>query len=498
LVDRKIGKEVKRVKMPRKLNEFVKDIKARFLGFPHRVGTGTNALFDHDRESGDIHWMRRPSELIAWMARKSDQTIHFKAGPGFFTKEELFSALLADAFIYQSTSDVPHWPKRLDVYYKHGALPEPTKDRKYFNGFVDLFSVATPADRTLVKALICDLMWYRNGMASPLWLTDSVNGRGSGKSAIFELITELYLSKCSDMNQNDLKFKSDEIVKRIISAGGRERKTLFMDNAVGTISSSTLAGWITASHISGRAPYGVGEESRPNDLTFAISSNSAVLDDDLAVRSFQLSMMKPDNYDPKWLEDVQAYTEKYRWHILAEIYDMLDNAKKLDCKIRTRFSNFERDVLHAVCDDEAECEAALDAIEHNREASNADREIGELLEEVIKGRLNTVAGVDPDADNIFVTIPIFNKWVKWMNESGDFEDNVTPQSVRNLAKNDHTKFLIALPEKVTVSPGIQSRGYFWKVSNTEDIKIVLPGTDGTPFVIESKVEKKTPKTAKDK
>jgi len=485
LVDRKIGDEVRRVKVPRKLNEFVKDIKARFLGFPHRVGTGPRVLFDHDRESKDIHYMYKPSDVIAWMARKGDQTIHIKVGEGFVTREDVFSALIADAFIFQSISNVPGWPRRDDVYYKHGALPEPSKDHKYFNEFVDLFTAATPADRTLIKALFCGVMWYREGIPSPLIVTDSIDGTGSGKSKILEIAAALYLSNPLEMDQQDLKFKSDEITKRIVSAKGREAKVLYMDNAVGTVSSSKLASWITSSYISGRAPYGTGEESRPNDLTIAISSNSATLDDDLAMRAFMINMKRPEYYDPNWLGNVKAYMNKYRWEILAEIYDILDSGSPITGNCSTRFPEYECDVLRSVCLDRAEYDAAIDAIVGRRESSNIDMDIGEILEESIRGRLENIVGVDPDTDNVFIQNRVFGKWLGWANETTDFSSKITQQTVRNLAKNRHTKFLRAAPVKIWNSGRTkETRGFLWQADNENEHrrKIVTAGVGGLPFV----------------
>ena len=483
--EKQIGKETKLIEIPRKLGDFVKDIKARFLGFPNRVGTGNNTLFDHDRESGDIHYMRKPSDIVAWMMRKSDQLVKFKPGVGFVTREELFSALIADAYIYQSISNVPEWPKRADVYHKHGALPEPTKDHKYLHEFVDMFTPATPADRTLIKTFFCGVMWYKLGMPSPLWVTDSVDGRGSGKSKIIEIAAQLYLSTPIEMDQQDLKYKSDEITKRIVSASGREAKFLFMDNADGTVSSSKLASWVTSSHISGRAPYGTGEESRPNDLTIAVSSNSATLDDDLAVRAYMIFMKKPKHYDPNWLANVYAYMIKNRWNILAEIYDILNSGTSITGKCSTRFPEFERDVLRAVCEDRAEYDEAIQTILSRREASNVDKDIADLFEEIIKGRLEDIPGVDPENDNIFIKNQIFNKWVQWANESGDFESKITPQGVRNLAKNDHTKFLRSMPLKIWINGRTQQvRGYLWEsdVENKHKRKLIMSGTGGAPFV----------------
>ena len=73
----------------------------------------------------------------------------------------------------------------------------------------------------------------------------------------------------------------------------------------------------------------------------------------------------------------------------------------------------------------------------------------------------------------------------WANESGDFENKITPQGVRNLAKNDHTEFLRSMPLKIWINGRTQQvRGYLWESDsgNKHKRKVILPGSGGVPFV----------------
>jgi hypothetical protein len=115
---RETSKRRVEAKIPRTIDDLRKDVYARFLGFPRRVGT--SLLFDHDKDNGNIRELRNEHALFAWIGEKSRHVTPWMAsGPdGFVSKKELFSSLVFNSVGYERISSVPDYPIRKDVYYK--------------------------------------------------------------------------------------------------------------------------------------------------------------------------------------------------------------------------------------------------------------------------------------------------------------------------------------------------------------------------------------------
>ena len=116
---------------------------------------------------------------------------------------------------------------------------------------------------------------------------------------------------------------ADRVWRRLLSSTGRRKRVVLIDNVTDFLKAPSLATLVTQGSISGLAPYGHGEETRPNDLTYIITSNSARLDRDLASRSMFIKVNRPENPDPRWADKLFSYIRKYRLNILAEILGIL-------------------------------------------------------------------------------------------------------------------------------------------------------------------------------
>jgi 5S rRNA maturation endonuclease (ribonuclease M5) len=478
LEKRQIGNETKMVKVPRRLTDIIEDVHKRFIGFPRRVGDAS-AMFDHDRETGEIMSIHSASALFAWMQRKSGRKIEWERGSAFVEKSELFHGLHAEAQRYDAISHVPDWPKRSGVYYAHDPLPEPSPDHKYFNEFIDFFSPADAANRTLLKAFVCAPLWYVRGIPRPAFTIDSTEGAGCGKTTLVEMVADVYKSPPIKVNVKELKTKVEDITKRLVSTSGRLLRMLLVDNATGRLDSAELADMITAQSISGKAPYGRGEETRPNNITFCVTSNSAQLSNDLADRSIVINVKRPRR-DPNWKGNLLAYVEKYRMHIIADMIDKLEKGPTLKKVPHTRFPEFEQTILRAVCYDDYEYEAAVATMNESKGNSNAEEDCAQIVEEGVRENLMKVAELRLN-QNIFITSSIFNRWLKWISDS-DLTSRVTMQDVRTFSKNGHTERLAHRPERLRLGNGSQPRGVLWAgdPTNPEVTCVIVKGSDGKP------------------
>ncbi len=480
-----VGAEVKHVKHPRKLNDIIADVHKRFIGFPRKVGD-SKSMFDHDRDSGEIHSIDKVSSLFAWMQLKSRLSVKWEKGAGYVEKGELFEGLHFKAIRYESISNVPDWPKREDVYYVHDKMPEPSEGYHYFNTFIDFFTVANAANKTLLKAFACAPLWYIADIPRPAWVMDSTDGAGCGKTTAVYIIARLYNDEPIKTTMKELKTKVEDITKRLVSTAGRLKRFFLADNLVGEVNCPELADFITSPSISGRSPYGRGEESRPNNLTYAITSNSAQLNNDLIDRSIFIHFAMPKR-DPKWRMKVHAYMKEYRMHIIADMIGMLFRGIELKNAPQTRTPEFEETVIRGVCESEEEFQAAMDELKQSKGSSNAEEDRAQILEEGIREQLMQIEHLMLN-QNIFITSAIFNRWVKWSCEN-DMMSRISVQDIKTYAKNGLLTRISDKPERMQHA-GSYPRGMLWVGAPESELitKIITRGTGGRPAAMDVKVE----------
>lgn len=456
------GQTTKMKKRPRTLRQMLADLDARLLGFPRRVGS---SLFDHDRGTGSVEILSRPSDLFSWIGRKTDQVVDWARGDDMVTKEEFFASLHSSARRYEAVSKVPDWPRREDTYYVHGQLPDPSDGFKVFEGLIDYFSLAGAEDRIALKSLFCAPMFVRSRVPRPLWVIDSDDGAGTGKTTIAQSVAFLYASDPLQVQRSELKRSIEEITKRLISSSGRQCRVFLLDNITGDFRSEILADLITRSSITGRTPYGRGEESRPNNLTYVLTANSATLDNDLASRSFYLFVTR-SKISTNWKSSLDDYIEANRLQIFSDMIAILSKGAAFDFEPQTRFPEFEQHIIAPHCPHKRAYEDLTAAMKEWRSASNMEEDLAESVRDIIQDRLRE-ADIDPD-QNILIQSQLAKEWLGGLFER---HKNVVGE-VRNLAKNG------LLPE---VNPDKEircqrKRGIAWAPNGGRGMILTIGGT----------------------
>ena len=402
------GKE-KRVELPRTINEMVEDAHVRFLGFPRRLGKST--LFDHDRDTGKIEFLQSNASAIAWFSEKSKHPVMWKVGSGFATKEEFFSALIRNSIAYEKVSEVPNYPPRPDVYYTYRNALKATPNHAAFEKFMSFFNPGDPASAVLMRTLVASMMYYAPGIQRPCWIIDSRAGQASGKTTFAELVCYLY--KCAPIKTNvsELNHDAKELNKRLVSITGRNSLMLLVDNVRGIFDNGYFADLVTGFNISGKAPYGIGEESRPNDLTYVITSNSATIGSDIASRSFILYIAPPKKRSGEWKDRVMRFIDEHRYEILGDIYDILVSTKVPEnFTAKTRVPEFEREVLWKMAGSQEVYEQVVEQVLTSRNDANVDEENAVLAVETIKEIISDALDTrDPDAHVCFLRTNLVNK-----------------------------------------------------------------------------------------
>ena len=432
--------------------DLLNDFFARFLNFPCLLGK--DMLFDHDRDSHEIIELDKPQKLFAWISKKSKKNYLWKSGNGFIDKQEFFSMVMQSAHRFELISSTPDYPTNRNTYYTFPTLPPPSEKHEYFEKLVSFFNPDGKHGRELIKAIFLSPMYYRTSATKPSWIIDSHYGKGVGKTTVYDLISKLYM--CSPIQIHRESFKnSDELDKRLVSNTGRKSKIFAIDNIEGRFANEILAQYITASTLSGRAPYSAGEDSRPNNLTYIITCNSAEINGDLTSRSYFLYLQKFDNDNHHWKEDVEEFIEKHRWQIFADMLDILKSHKPFNCKCFTRHRLFEVEVMQAVCDNQADFEEMMQDIVYSATVANTDSETTQEIVSIIVSHLADIK-IMPQENCVWIPSSILKRW---LDDNGIKK---TTSSIRQLAIDGHTKNIDAMLDRFPKSSTkLQTRGIMW-------------------------------------
>lgn len=440
---------------PRQINDLIKELRTRLLGFPHRVG---EQLFDHDRDSAGVTWLNSNADLFSWVARKTGRPVGWKEGVGMVTKEEFMSGLRQTALGYSGISTMPNFPPRKDVFYAHPPLPPPSPDREHLAHFMSFFSPADETNAILLRTFFAAPLFFIPHIPRPAWIIDSESGSGAGKTTLVEVCATLYGGVALIVSPADILTRFDEIMKRLMSAAGRSAKVFLLDNVEGNFSCSAYASLCTASHLSGRAPYGRGEENRPNDLLYVITANSATVDNDIANRSFPV-FLRHQEYSDAWKLSLNEFIASHRYHILADMLSYVTTNQKFEgIKPSTRYPEFETRILQAFCGDVGEYSEVIKAIVQARSAANADEETAAGINDRLRHNLLNL-GLAPDLSTYFIHAVALDRWFKDMNTRGGRLD--VKQQIRNFAKHG---FLPDVDPKIQIYPSngpAKRRGIMW-------------------------------------
>lgn len=459
------GKQ-KDIRVPLTINEIRENLFRRMRDFPRKVG---NDLFDHDRRKNKIRYFPVTNDIFAWINEVTGLPIEWCRIEGAVTREELYSSIMANCRQYNSVSGIPSYPPREDVYPIHEAVPAPSEGAKYFNALVDMFFPAEDVDRTLIKALFAAPVYYKYGIARPMFVIDALRGQGSGKTTLVNMVALLYggddfsLSAPLTVNYADMNNPQeyDRLQRRMMSKEGRQKRIFLIDNATGTLRSPALASLVTQPMISGMAPYGRGEESRPNDLTFAITSNSASLEHDLITRSIFLHLAPlPATAS---IRAVQEYILTNRLAIIADIIGLLKAGPQFNPVCTSRFAAWCHDVLAPVCDDLDEYSEVFKSIAARSQSANVDTEDAEQLEDRFKEELRATTGHDPEKTCFYIQNDVIRLWSQSAIPGfGGRDGRGALQAIKNYAKTGAIKSLtVEAPSKMPHRGAKRYRGLGW-------------------------------------
>lgn len=423
--------KMEHTKIPRLLRDLRAEVFNRNMGFPCRVGS---ELFVAD--GGQIRYLQDRTALFAWLQAATGQRIDWATMAGAVGRDELFADLQANAREYSLIASVPTWPRRDDVYCTCGSLPEPTPDRRHLEEFLSLFNPADDASVAMLRAFVASPLYFETAVDRPLFVIDSNHGQGSGKTKLVEMIARLYGTGTEDSEPFNVDIKAincegDRVWRRLLSPSGRRKRIVLIDNVTGFVNSSSLAALTTQNSISGMAPYARGEQTRLNDLTYVITSNSARLDRDLASRAVFIRVARPQRPDPLWAKKTAEYIDLHRFNIVSEIIATLERGAAESVNTKTRFRAWEARVMAPMVGNETRRLEAIAANERMQAESDYDLENAETAREFFTRKIASQYGANA---RVFLPSKILAEWLNQALPDEHFSSKAIPQILKNWAK----------------------------------------------------------------
>jgi hypothetical protein len=478
----------KPTKQPRKVMDMVRDLKTRFWNFPAKLG---ETLFDHDRATNLIRSIESSPSLLTWIAEKSNFQVDWaRKVEGCTTAEEFFYSVKANSRSYNMISGVPNWPTRDDVYYTHGKLPDPDPEMKAFNTLMRFFNPHSKVDELLLRVLFASPIYFRYNVPRPMWIIDSEHGQGTGKTKLVEMLSLLYGSEDNsdtspiyvDHQELNSETQYERIMRRLLSQSARRKRVVLIDNVTGHYNSASLARLCTQSHISGLAPYGRDEETRPMDLTICMTANSATMDRDLIHRSFIVFLTKPEVPMPNWVKEVTSFITANRLQILSDVCGALQRGAKFQSGCVTRCRDWEQDVmLPMLGSQEAHSLVWKECIDRGQ-SSDSTVEEADILKKFFGEKLANLGLLGKDIP-VWLPSRVLTVWsMEAIKGFGGINGRSAAQALHNMVKNGT---ITEMSREIKFYPpsGIhRSRGLMWNQDAVErdfEPRIVHLNMDGT-------------------
>jgi hypothetical protein len=368
-------------------------------GAIRRVGS---ALFAHEGGDAEVVPITSADQLFAYIGQVAH--IHWADGAGLVTRRQLYEAARQTVQRYDSIEKYPHYPPVEGIYYAC-QWPRWRGSGAALEGLLDLFSPATEMDRELIRSYVLTLFWGGPPGERPMFLAEGPEndkGRGVGKSYLFSALAGLVGGSVSNISTRD---DIGAITRRIINDAARKR-CLILDNVKSErFSWADLEGMITGPTVGGYQLY-VGDGSRPNLFTYAMTINGASLSEDLAQRVVVIRLDRPKSYDSaddksSWSEAVRMYIREKQTAIFADILTAFEE-RPAPVRSAQRWASWTRDVL-ARCKEPAELQKLI----LTRQASvNDDAEQARALSNYVGERIGRKFNCEPANVSVWMSTEV--------------------------------------------------------------------------------------------
>jgi predicted kinase len=377
--------------LPLAIGDIQSQLWAMTERWPRRVGS---RLFAHEGER--ISWINNKSALCSWFGLRTGSVVDFLDVASTYSKAELYEGLQQSSVEYKAVENVPHEPQIDGHYYACGDFPD--GDGEHLTWLLDRFCVDDRADRDLILLLMATVFWGGAGGSRPAFMI-TANGTGAGKTTLASVVAELAGGLISVGQRDSMR----DITERMLTADGRDKRVLLIDNIKATrFSSAEIEQLVTAPVISGRELYR-GESQRPNTLTWVMTMNGVGVAKDIADRVVVIRLLRPE-YSGNWTDETMGFVRQYRREIICDLLTFLRGPKD-DLEKATRWGSWGKEVLARLSLPE---DAA--ALIHNRQREiDVDGDEAGMVQDYFRDRLLDLRYM-PSLHRVFIPSKIANQW----------------------------------------------------------------------------------------
>lgn len=339
-----------------------------------RNGWSGKGFADH----ADVWWLNKPDDFFGWLHSVCDG-VHWRTGTvrasivdpspiSSVTKSEFFSRILqTPAERFDDIEIIPHFPQIDGVYYLVPQLPKVNPKLPLWNKWIQIFNPESDEDHKLIQAACLTPLWGGRAGTRPAFLISSKHGRGVGKTKTAEAIAAIYGGSIQAAQRT--RGPSD-FAKVLVDPSNMTRRCVVWDNLKGRQDYAVVETLITSPSIQEHRLY-TGHVSRPNYITWFLTSNSPEASNDLAERCIPIEIGRHKHavdFDSLY----KGFLDKHRLGLIAEMMHIMEAAPswKLDVTRADRWQAWARDVLCRV----PGADATLNVIRERRREIDIDRE----------------------------------------------------------------------------------------------------------------------------
>ena len=344
------------------------------------------------------------SKRLSVAIRKKDILLDFQPKLTFgLPMDEFYEAALQEVPQYETYSKYPRWPLLQSnlVLRPIGHL---------FNGcldtLVDMFSYASPTDRSLLKAAIISPCWSDGWGERPLFMISGENkshddDQGTGKSSFLMILEKLY----GVSGTVTVGLSPDRQIAQFQSFKNQNIRLIKIDNVRDLFANSILESYITEEWIGGYK-LGAGHSVVHNDFTFFATGNSPQMNRDMADRTCLIHLKRPAKRDPMWRQNLVKWLDANIEPLLADIGSYLVSPSRTDLTLSPgaeRWGRWVSTILHKV---DPEAHHAMGAGKEELQANDDHIIFDDRLRSFATHYYSSQESsrrLDPESDSIFIT-----------------------------------------------------------------------------------------------
>lgn len=358
-------------------------------GWPNRV-SGVLFAVEEPKPAGQLpdrdswHLLDDPAALFAWIQEHySVRWADARSEPiDPFTNESVtppgraeFHASLKmhSGRNFSSVEVLPHHPKMPDSFYLPVDLPAPTGEA--LAEFVAHFNPDSELDRSLITACLLTMAWGGPCGRRPAFVIQSKHGRGVGKTTTARMLASIW-GGAMEVEENE---PWEQVRSRLLDESSLNLRVAIIDNIRGRFARSNFEAVVTSPVIDGKRMY-VGQFSRPNNVTWILTANTANLSNDIVMRSYGIfiGQAKHAAQHDQWLI---PFMRDNRAHVISDCIERLRRGPQ--CEVEPDLLDRWAPWIHGVLATDPNANDVLRYVHQMRPAMDSDLRFAQEVADVL-------------------------------------------------------------------------------------------------------------------